>query len=308
MEKYLKILIIKLVTCLILLNSHQVFAVPFDDLIINIDDPIIFTISAENSGSEKDILERTPIYTDGLRPLIGIDGTFGYETTKRDLNAEVIFNGNMTYEEVLSENGYDYINFIQIVTAYPSGPLVKDCLSNVPYFDPTLGGCTEPADNSIGYYDVGDEWIGTDYYLENKILTSVDRAKNTLVNIGLTFSDSPSNIWASNNNLMEFIMFPAGIFNNGRTYEPLIESALYWTSSNNAIKEVFARNNPNPLLQESEEDYINASFVPFKELPDEYLELLKDTGFSEPSKIPLPATFWLLVVGFISFRAFLRKL
>jgi len=217
------------------------------------------------------------------RGLPGIEATFGYSFSGTEISAEFVVRDNKTLADAAATRGFDHFNFVQLVTEYPGG-ILSGCLEDVSFLDPPSGGCTIPnikADDLPFYYDEGDDWVGTEFYIGDRFLKGVDRSINELVDVGVTFDDQPFSPYASAESPMSFVLFPVGVYPDG-TYETLVTEALFWTSDNNFFSgnvSVLNASRSNPIDDGLEETILYGGFVSFNELSPEQLALLKSTGF-----------------------------
>lgn len=237
------------------------------------------------------------------RGLPGIDATFGYSFSGTEISAEFIVRGNKTLEEAAASRGFDHFNFMQIVTDFPGGVL-SGCLGDVPFNDAPKGGCLVPyieADNLPFYYDEGEEWVGTDFYLGDRALKGIDRNANKLVDVGITFADQPFSPYASSESPMSFVLFPVGVYADS-SYETLVTEALYWTSTNGIFGGSTGNTTrANPIDDGLEETVLTGRFAPFSELSSEQRALLTSTGFIDTTTpVPTPATIFLMMSGFFA--------
>jgi hypothetical protein len=261
-----------------------------------------FSVEVEEKRDIK-VYDRSPY--DGqisTKYLSGIESTFGYDISGADMYAEFIVRDNKTLADLAEAKGFDSFNYLQIVTEYPSGFGVGCLDDNLPHYDPQIGGCLfplHPADDLPYYYDVGDEWVGTDHYVGDIYLEGYDRNARETVDVGFSFNDRPGSPYASSDNPMSFMLFPVGVKNNGRTYTSLIDGVLNWSSTYDRLDGgVSARS--SALGDGLEDLYLTADFIPFNELPSEQLSLLYSTGFTGyigTSAVPEPSTLFLFGIG-----------
>jgi len=218
------------------------------------------------------------------RGLPGIEATFGYSFSGTEISAEFIVRGNGTLADAAASRGFEYFNYLQVVVDYPDpGGVLGGCLGEVPFLDPPQGGCIFPpieADNLPFYYDVGDAWVGTDFFFEDYLLSGYDRGTQEKVDVGFRFADQPFSAFAGPDSPMSFILMPVGVFADG-TYETLTTEALYWQSTNNFFggsAEQLAVMRSNPVDDGLEQTILSGGIASISELPEEVLDFLEASG------------------------------